>query len=435
MSTIQDQLPRVKVDELWLVRLRWLAVIGQLLTIAVAGGLFRVELAEVPLLVIVSFTAISNVVFATWLKRQRTGDEATNTDRDYTVVASVMTLDLLSLTGLLYFSGGPANPFTIFYLLNLALAAVVLPSQTSWLLTTLSVACLAVLFVWHVPMPELDSVLEVGNVSLGELGFVVAFMGCAGAVCYFIARVTGELKRREYDLRLAEQQRSRSERLEALATLAAGAGHELASPLSTIAVIANDLSRHLQGTDVPTSVVEDVRLIRGELDHCKKILDGLASSAGQTSGEEMKPIELAELVQEIVEGIRRRDRVELSIEPELEDVELIVPRVGISQAIRGVIRNALDATAPPQKVQLQIRRTVDDSCQFVVTDQGHGMPKEVLARVGEPFFTTKEPGQGMGLGIFLARNVVERLGGKFALESTPGQGTRVTIQLPFRVEQ
>jgi two-component system sensor histidine kinase RegB len=419
----------VKINEQWLVRLRWVAVVGQLATIAVAGLLFDVKLAVAPLLAIIGWTAITNLLFAAWLKTQRLATIVRN--RDHVVLATVMTLDLLALTALLYFSGGPANPFTIFYFLNLALAAVLLSSKWGWMLTLLAVACLAALFNWHTPMPELSRTVNAQGLTLAELGFIVAFVGCAGAISYFITRVTRELQRREYELRLAEQQRARSDRLEALATLAAGAGHELASPLSTIAVIANDLSRHLQGTDVPTSVIEDVRLIRGELDHCRKILDGLASSAGQASGEEMKPITIRTLIDETIEGLRRRERVELQINDRVADQSLMVPRVGIAQALRGLVRNALDATPDPETIVLRINQRSPHWCQVTVIDSGHGMTADILARAGEPFFTTKEPGQGMGLGIFLARNVVERLGGRFELESTPGRGSNVTIQLPM----
>jgi two-component system sensor histidine kinase RegB len=281
-------------------------------------------------------------------------------------------------------------------------------------------------------MPELANyVFVIGSQrwSLGRLGFVVAFVGCSGTVCYFITRVTRELRHREYDLRLAEQRRARSEHLEALATLAAGAGHELASPLSTIAVIANDLNRHLQGTSVPVSVIEDVRLIRGELDHCKEILDRLASSAGQASGEVINPIPVGELVSAVVESLRRIDRVDVELAAGVANEELMVPKIGLSQAIRGLVRNGLDASGKNGRVLLRIDKPAPHCCRMLIVDKGHGMPPEVLSRAGEPFFTTKEPGKGMGLGIFLARNVVERLGGRFSLASRPNEGTTVTIEL------
>ena len=425
---------RVAVNELWLVRLRWVAVGGQLLTVAVAGLVFQVSLSIGPLLAIIGGTAVTNLLFAAWLSKNR----AVDADQDHGVLVTLMTLDLCSLTALLFFSGGPVNPFTIFFLLNLALAAVLLPSRSAWMLTCLAMACLGLLFARHVEMPELTRPV-LGNAlpewTLGRLGFVVAFAGCSGTVCYFITRVTRELRHREYELRLAEQSRARSERLEALATLAAGAGHELASPLSTIAVIANDLKRHLQGTSVPVSVIEDVRLIRGELDHCKEILDRLASSAGQAAGEVMQPIRVEDLVAAIVESLRRKGRVEVQLAEDVAKDQLVVPMIGISQAIRGLVRNGLDASGDDGTVRLRIDKLPPHWCRMVIADHGDGMPPEILDRAGEPFFTTKEPGKGMGLGIFLARNVIERLGGTFALESRPHHGTTATVKLALRSDE
>ena len=207
----------------------------------------------------------------------------------------------------------------------------------------------------------------------------------------------------------------------------------MASPLSTIAVVANELSRHLEGADVPSTVLEDVALIRSELDHCRSILDRMSSgNAGQAVGEELQPVSLSTLVQEVIDGLRHSEQVRVNVSSEAADRFLTAPLQGLAQAIRGVVQNALDASPPGAVVSLQV--TVDSQenlARLRITDQGPGMPAEVLARVGEPFFTTKEPGKGMGLGMFLTRNVIDRLGGRLELESAPGAGCTATIFLPL----
>ncbi|MDH5580215.1 MAG: sensor histidine kinase, partial [Betaproteobacteria bacterium] len=252
MSNAADtrQIDRLEVNASWLLRLRWVAVVGQLLTIAVARFVVRVDLVTLPLLFVVGFTAVSNIAFAYWLRTHTRLPEQIRVRRDPWVLAAVMGVDLLSLTTLLFLSGGPANPFMIFFFVNLALAAVVLPTRSSWWLLLLALGCLGFLLVAHLPVPELNQPIATGGtrqLTLQQLGLVTAVGLCAGVAIYFITRVTRELQERERELRAAESQKARSERLEALATLAAGAGHELASPLSTIAVIAKDLSRHLEG--------------------------------------------------------------------------------------------------------------------------------------------------------------------------------------------
>jgi two-component system sensor histidine kinase RegB len=254
--------------------------------------------------------------------------------------------------------------------------------------------------------------------------------GCASVVVYFITCVTRELRQREADLRTAERQRARSQQLEALATLAAGAGHELSTPLGTIAVVAKELTRHLEGADVPDSVLEDVELIRRELDHCRKILDRLSAKAGQAVGEEVTSINVGEFVQEVLNGLRRPDRVQVSLPAETKAARVSLPLQGAAQAFRGLLQNALDATEPEGLVQFSAAAD-GPWLKLTVRDSGPGMTAEVLTRAGDPFFTTKEPGKGMGLGLFLCRSIVERLGGTLDLTSRPGRGTTATVRLPL----
>jgi two-component system sensor histidine kinase RegB len=248
-------------------------------------------------------------------------------------------------------------------------------------------------------------------------------------VTYFITRVTGELRQREVELRAAAQRESKSQRLEALATLAAGAGHELATPLSTIAVVAKELTNHLQGAKVPEAVLEDVALIRGELEHCRMILNRMSGSAGQAAGEEVTEHSAKAIVAEVIRGLRRAERVRVTLDPSAHEAAVIAPLQGIAQAIRGLVQNALDATEPDGEVEMRIEAR-EQSLVFDVRDRGPGMTEDVVHRAGEPFFTTKEPGKGMGLGLFLTRSVVERLGGQLTLHSVPHVLTRAVVELP-----
>lgn len=427
------QIDRLEVNASWLLRLRWVAVVGQLLTIAAAKYVIQVELATVPLLLVVGFTFVSNIAFAYWLRTHTRLPELVRVRRDPWVLAAVMGVDLISLTTLLFLSGGPANPFTIFFFVNLALAAVVLPTRSSWWLLLLAIGCLAALLVVHLPVPELNQPVGGGpteQLTLQQVGLVTAVALCAGVAIYFITRVTRELQEREAELRLAELQRAKSERLEALATLAAGAGHELASPLSTIAVIAKDLSRHLEGTDVPETVIEDVGLIRSELDHCKRILDGMASGSGQALGEEMLPISCQDLLNETLVGLNRGDRVSIDCTGNSAQSSIFVPLTGMANALRGLIRNGLDAS--PLDANVNVKTSVSKKLlSIAIQDSGCGMTPEVLARAGEPFFTTKEPGHGMGLGLFLTQNLLHRLGGSLHIDSSSNVGTTTVVRIPL----
>jgi len=419
--------PQVRaLNAVWLVRLRWLAVMGQLATVLFASLLLTTPLPLGPLLAIIAFTAVSNAALAAWLQGRRSTDDL---GWQPWMLTAVMTLDLLSLTALLYFTGGARNPFAIFYLVNLALAGIVLPRRWAWSLLAVAAACFVFAMLSHRTVPELTARSAERGLSLWEQGSVAAFLTCALVTTYFVTRLTKELRRRESELLIAEQQRARSQRLEALATLAAGAGHELATPLSTIAVVAKELSRHLTQVDAPDSVHEDVALIRSELDHCRNILRGMAGHAGQIMGEEVARLSLGDFLDETLAGLRRAAEIDLQITASDRDEPIQLPIQSVAQALRGVLQNGLDASPAGHRVHLAVKQ-VGDAWALAVRDEGSGMTAQVLERAGEPFFTTKEPGQGMGMGLFLARSVVERLGGEMQLESTPTKGSTVTLILP-----
>jgi two-component system sensor histidine kinase RegB len=446
---------RPAVTPLWLLTLRWVAVVGQLVTIAGVRWLFDVEIRLAPLLSIVGVTAATNLACDLYLRRiRRRGDTTQATGqssssqtqtrfgtaqfstalfRGQTLFGLLMALDLLSLTGLLYFTGGPSNPFAIFYFVNLALAAVVLPSRWAWSLTAMAIVCFCALFIDHVPLQALDQV-PAGSpgrrfLNLQQVGLLAAFTACMLVINRFITRINEELHARDAQLRLADERRAKSERFESLATLAAGAGHELASPLSTIAVAAGELTRHLEGANVAPTVREDLSLIRSELAHCRSILDRLAGTMGQAVGGELTSVEVPSLIDDVVAGLRHSERVRVRLDYAVREKTVVAPMTSLSQAVRGLVQNALDASEPLGIVDFTAGMD-GDQLRLEVADRGPGMPPDVLARAGEPFFTTKEPGRGMGLGLFLTRSVVERLGGTLELTSAPHQGTTAIIRLP-----
>jgi two-component system sensor histidine kinase RegB len=290
------------------------------------------------------------------------------------------------------------------------------------------------LYFWYHPIPQLqpravaDSTTLWGRLALDRLAFLLALVTCAAVIVYFVTRVTAELQLRERELREAELQRARTQRLEALGTLAAGAGHELASPLATIAVVTRELERHLEGTNAPQTVLEDVQLIRTELARCRAILNRMSTDAGQVAGDELRRLRLDEVASATLQGLPYRDQIRVELRPDDASQCVFAPRQALAQAIRAVLQNAHDASPPGIPIHFLLSRNGDDVF-FEVRDQGAGMPPDVIARAGEPFFTTKEPGQGTGLGLFLTRSVIQRLGGELAFDSRPKQGTAVRISL------
>ncbi|MBX3207024.1 MAG: HAMP domain-containing histidine kinase [Labilithrix sp.] len=409
----------------WLVRLRWGAVLGQTVTIAIAVLGLKLDLPIVPLALLVMTTVISNAALA--LRLRRAHDVATRT------VGLVLAADVFVLSGLLYCSGGPSNPFSVVYLVHVTLAALVLGVRWAGAMVALSAVLYAALFFWHVPVAALNHAHHHGAspFSVHLQGMWVAFSVSASLIAYFVARVAGALRARESELAETKELAARSEKLASLTTLAAGAAHELGTPLGTIAVASKELERSIRvDTD---EALDDARLIRTEVARCRAIVQRMSAQAGDTMGELPGPTTAAEAFRSCLErlGTEAEENVVVDVP---EAAPFACPPEGLVQVLLSLVQNARWAVREAGKGRISLRSScTPKTVRLIVQDDGVGITEGALARIGEPFFTTKPPGEGMGLGLFLARTFAERWGGSFEITSREGTGTTVTLELP-RVE-
>jgi two-component system, sensor histidine kinase RegB len=407
----------------WLLRLRWGAIGGQAVTIVGVDQLMGIALPLWPLFAIIALELASNAALERWASARVAIAER--------VLVAVMAADVLLLTLLLHLTGGPSNPFNFLYLVHIALAAVVLPARWTWTLAGLSFGCFGALFL-EAPMAE-HAHQHAGHTDMlmHLYGMWIAFGVAAVFIVYFVTRVSGDLARREQELHEARALAAQSERLAALATLAAGAAHELSSPLSTIAVAAKELERDLQRGATAQEKSADARLIREEVARCREILTRMAADAGPEApagGTAETPVE--QLLEAALGALPGRALIEIHVDAAARGCRLRLPPHALAQALRCVLENALHAVARGGTVSVRVA-IEGAACRIEVRDSGAGMTPEVLARAGEPFFTTKEPGRGMGLGLFVSRAALERAGGRLELRSTPGQGTLAALHIPL----
>jgi two-component system sensor histidine kinase RegB len=400
----------------WLLRLRWGAVAGQLFTIGVTRFAMGLAIPVAPLLGLVAFEALTNVAWHLAAPGRTIRDS---------VLGATMALDVLVFSGLLYFTGGPVNPFSFLYLVPIAAAAMILSQAWTWALVMLSLASSAVLFFWHQPLE-----LGADHMRLHLRGMWIAFGVAAAFIVYFLRRITRALAEREAELQASRNLVARQDRLAALATLAAGAAHELSTPLGTIALVAKEMERAVARRDSADKLADDVRLVRAQVDRCRAILERMCADAGEMRGESFVAATVGDLVEGSLAGLAERGTVRTDVDEAAAGLSLRVPARALSEAIRGVLKNAQEASPSGSPVTLVVRRTAD-AVAFAVEDRGPGMPPAVLERAGEPFFTTKPIGKGMGLGLFLARAVVERVGGTLRFDSAVGRGTTATVSVPL----
>ncbi len=376
----------------WLLTLRWGAIAGQIVLLVAAMGLLDLQVPWGPVSGLLVIEAATNLI------------ARRNLMPASTALRVLMVLDVVLFSLLLALTGGPNNPFNFLSLVYIALAAVVLPSRWAWSLAALSFAGYGVLFL---VTPQVN---HVHLMSMHLQGMWVAFGVAALFIVYFVHRVTRALAEREAQLQ-------RAHRLTSLATLAAGAAHELSTPLSTIAIIAKDLK-------VGPGAEADVQLIRQQVARCAELLRQMAADVGASQGERPMVMPLSTLFDTATHELPDAARVKwvASAPGEIQG-----PPRALAQALRALVRNALQASTAPVEVRFHSRETEG---VIEVIDSGQGMTAETLRRAGEPFFSTKEPGAGTGLGLFLTRTIIEQLNGRLELDSTPSQGTRARLILP-----
>jgi two-component system sensor histidine kinase RegB len=391
------------------VRLRWASTAGQATVFPVLHHWFGLPLVTSLYAIVIGLSIGSNLLLGAIAPRRQWSKPA--------LIGCVMMLDTALLTVLFLGTGGSANPFTVLYLVQIAVSALVLGPLWTSAIVGLSLIGFAALFAGGT-----DHQLHM-HTHLQTMW--AAFAIAAVLIGFFVSRVTRAIAAQREQIAHLRETGERNERLASVTRLAAGAAHELGSPLGTIAVAAHEANRHLD--DDRASVRRDLDLILLEVARCQQILERL--SAQGEAGDQDEPITLAELAEDLRDqiGEHRAHRLELAVAA--PTVALAVPVEQLLASVIALIENGLDAGAPDRVI---VELAADPrGITIAVQDRGHGIEKAVLDRVGTPFFTTKGSGRGLGLGVFLARAFCESRGGQLAIESQPGHGTRATIHLPF----
>ncbi len=448
-----DQAPHVVIP--WLVRLRWVSVLALAAAAWAAHDYWHVRLPALSLIALAALAA-TNAALAFQLRSPAPRRA---------VVGAVLLVDVGLLTGILYLVGGPINPFSIVYLVGITVAAVALGYRWAIALGIVSNVAYGFTFFHHRPLEFVDPSTSGAVLTLHLYGMWVAFGAATGLIAYFVGRVSEALAERERELTATRAAASKSERLAALFALGAGAAHELATPLSTISTAAGELERAmvrratgassfsdgLRPSDSPTgslagaptpraarqahslplvrSESDYITIIRGEVERCTRVLDQLSGRASPTSSAESQI-----LVSQLMSDVRYRlgDSLAQRLDIGVADADqvLAVPAEPLRQVLVALLRNAFDASSADQRVALRV--AAENGVRVEVIDRGRGMNEEEASRAGEPFFTTKPAGAGLGLGLFLVRAFADQMGGTLRLTSTPGQGTSAILHLPAR---
>ncbi len=407
----------------WLVRLRWGAVAGQVIALGTARFVLGVQLPWLVMGTIVGLTAASNLVLS------RLPSAATAAER---LIPIVLVVDALGLTAMLYVSGGPANPFSVFFLVHVALASLLLPPRAAWGLVGLTVVAFGSLFLGSVHDHHEHGHGSVARMHL--LGMWVSYALTASFVAYFIGKVSQALRDRDRHLAAVEHLALQNDRLATLSSFSAHAAHELATPLATIGLAAKELASGVVQGRSGGALQADAQLICREVARCRKILGDISARAGESVGE-MPAFTTPGEVLGLVDRAAARGRVPLVVRldgAQASATTVVLPKDTLAQMITNLVRNAVEAHEEAKvDAPVELCVAVGDRLVFHVLDRGPGMSASVLQRVGQPFLTTKAQAGGLGLGVYLAQRFAQRLGGELRYSPRPGGGLDAELALPL----
>ena len=396
-----------------LITLRWLSIIGQSLLVWVGIYYWQVELPLQSINLLIALLILSNL-FIPFIK-----------DSSINLSGSVLIFDLIILSLMLHFTGGPANPFSVFYLVYVMLAAIMTNTLWTWSTVLVSSIGFACLFWFDQSKSTHAMHMHHGSesFSLHLQGMWLAYTLAAIMIATFVSKLSSLLKHEK-------EKRIQGEQLIALAALAAGAAHEIGNPLGTIRLITSDLEDYLNKHHPQPELLEDVALINEELQRARKVVNSMASSAGELNGESIQAYHTQSFFEDLLRRFQHSQNIKLELAEELPE-KLIWPKEACSQIFVQLIRNAVQAS--PQDSPILVKVSTETMLITVhIIDQGKGMTNEILSRAGEPFFTTRL-NDGMGLGLFIAKSLIERLNGSFVLSSTLDLGTSVQVSLPSSI--
>ena len=410
----------------WFVRLRWVATMLQTAVVIGAIEVFRFEWTPIVGLAIAGL-AVSNLLLPTLVVRSLSVP---------TAMGCALILDTIITSSVLAATGAVHNPFTVILLAYIALSATVLDGRWTWSITAVAIVSFRLLFL-AVPPSHDHHVTEDAQIFASHLeGMWVAFSLSAALIAFFVTRISETLREREEQLRGLAAIEQREGQLVALTTLAAGAAHELSTPLGTIAVVAGELKRRALGgnprspTELGSDLVEDLTVISSEVQRCKAIIERMAGKIPGGVEEESRIVSVHELTKLLVERLDGRYPATVSVDENCADRLMHVPVTAVTKAVESLVKNGVDASPAGSEIRVVLDRELN-SLRLSVVDRGCGIPDALQDRIGQPFFTTKEPGSGLGLGIFLVRLIAKRIGGSFTILSAERSGTTAVLRLPL----
>lgn len=401
---------------LWYIRLRYFAFLGQSFVFFLALYIFKLSLPSFYIILCILSIPITNILISLFNFKDLIEER---------IISLLLIFDTILLTIILCLSGGPVNPFSIFYLVHLTLAAILLGSFWTWILAIISSIGFFLLFKFSIPVPEWEHHQAHNSLSLHLQGMLYSYISVAFLMAYFLNKIIQELISKQKKLQHLKDLQSNQQKLASITTATAGAAHELGTPLNTITLIVDELEYSLKDLPLTPRAKEDITILKEQTNRCAKILNSLQGNSSSIGGESLEEVTIKDIINDAIKPLTISN---LKLTIEANDYRFFLPRKSITQALRSLIKNSIESMDKENGI-ININTLVkNNSVKIEISDNGRGMNEETVKRLGEPFFSTKEANYGMGLGVYLAKLTAEYLGGSLSYQSEIGKGTKTIFE-------
>jgi two-component system, sensor histidine kinase RegB len=404
-----------------ILRLRWLAVLGQLAAIFIVMQGLEFDVEVIPCLTIIGLSALLNLALQIAVNPMQRLEPA--------YAAALLALNIIELAGLLFFTGGLENPFSFLFLAPVLISATALPFRLTIALGALAVVCASALVFFHFPLPwDGDDPLVLPPIYL--VGVWLSIAVAIGVTSLYAFQVAEEARQLSDALAATELVLTREQHLTQLDGLAAAAAHELGTPLSTIFLIARELERTVADN---SPLAGDLKTLREQTQRCRDILAKITQL--NASGAPFDRMPLSTLIEETVAPHRDFDvaikvRVAIGVTPEPVGIR----NPAILYGVGNILENAVDFARATVEVNASWNK---ETVEIVISDDGPGIAPDMLKRIGEPYLSRRRDEAqsqhgGLGLGVFIARTLLERTGAKVSFTNRvfPDHGAVVAIIWP-----
>ncbi len=376
-----------------LIKIRWVAIFGQLLAIFSVAYIIRIDIPLFETLIIILFSIVIN--FYSYLE-----DRKNKTISNHKAFLFLL-FDTLQLGVLLFFTGGIVNPFSILILAPVIISASYLPALLTVILSTISIIIIIILNFYFIPL-KLDNEFVLPQIY--NFGLVASLIITVIFIAIYAYLFASSSRKISNALSISKLQILNQKKITEIGSLSAAAAHELGTPLNTIFIILNDLLKEKKLKE-DKNIAKDIILLKSQADRCKEILQKLSQNPLKLKDNFLEKVKISDLIKMNFDKFNKNKKLNIIKNFQNKESEILF-KDEIMYSLGNIIQNAIYHSKNLVTVELQYQQ---NNVLIKIMDDGMGFSKDIIDRLGEPYISKNN--KGMGLGIFIAKNLIENMGG------------------------